>query len=147
MIFSIKIIVWKLSLFSIYVWNIWKIDENYWIRTTTNSTKKFTNVNEILKKNSNEKICDEKKQKKKTKRSTMNIVVIKRFLTKFFKIVVDERIDKSIKFKLIIFVTNMFENLDWDFILLAKILIELTRSEFDVHNLFLTFDFLYIFVF
>ena len=38
-------------------------------------------------------------------------------------------------------VTNMFENLDWNFILLTKIHMRLTRSKFDVHNLLLTFDF------
>ena len=58
-------------------------------------------MNEILKNESNEKICDEKKFEK-IERSKMNTVVIKRFLAKFLKIVVDERIDKSIKFKLII---------------------------------------------
>ena len=63
--------------------------------------KKIYRCERNFEKKFDEKICDEKKFEK-TKRSTMNIVVIKRFLTKFFEIVVDERIDKSIKFKLII---------------------------------------------
>ena len=97
---SFEIIVWKSSSFPVSTWDICEMNENCWARIATNPMKK-SDVKEIIGKIFKKETCVGAKPKK-TKRSKMNIVSLTKLFRKSLKVVVNERVDRLIKFKFVI---------------------------------------------